>query len=85
MQLDINLGDIDLEKELSKHIQRKFELSLSKVAPYISAVSITLSETTDVNTPSDKHCLLKLSLINLPDMVIEDTQTDIYYVIENYC
>jgi ribosome-associated translation inhibitor RaiA len=82
MQVNIKFKKIEFEKDIEEHIQRKLALALSRTAPYITAVSITLSKTVDVKNKPDKHCLLKLSVIDSPDVVIEDTQNDLYYVID---
>lgn len=84
MRVDIQFKQIELEKEIKEHIRRQLELALSRTAPYITGISITLSITTtaDIENKQDKHCLLKLSVIDSPDIVIEDTQNDLFYVID---
>lgn len=82
MQVDIQFKKIELEKEVEEHIQRQLELALSRTAPYITGISITLSITTNTGSKQDKHCLLKLSVTDLPDIIIEDTQNDLFYVID---
>jgi len=83
MQVDIKFVHLELDKELKIYIQRKLELTLFRTAAYISAISITLDKNPAANLSSeDIHCLLKISIVDLPDVVIDDTQSDLYYVID---
>jgi len=82
MEVDIKLSIVELDKELEALIQRKLEYAFSRTAHYISSISITLSKRGKDAKHNDVHCLLKISIIDSQDIVIEDTQSDLYYVID---
>lgn len=84
MQVDIEYCQVELDKALEAHVQRKLEFALSRLEVDISAISIVLSDVTHARGGSgnDKHCLLTISIAGLSDIVIEDTQADLYCVID---
>lgn len=84
MQVDISLSLVELDKEVKIYIQRKLEIALSRTALYITAISIVLSKkrSSESENENDIHCILTLSIIDSPEVVIEDTQSNLYYVID---
>ena len=79
MKIDIKNRLNEFHQPLEEHIQRKLRLALSKVAAYISSITFIIS---DVIGQSEKHCSLTLSLYHMPNIVIEETHADIYFVID---
>ncbi|PCH94556.1 MAG: hypothetical protein COB83_11185 [Gammaproteobacteria bacterium] len=82
MQVDISLSLVELDKEVKIYIQRKLEIALSRTSLYITAISIVLSKKRSSENENDIHCILTLSIIDSPEVVIEDTQSNLYYVID---
>jgi len=82
MQVNIKLSIVELDKELERLIQRKLEYAFSRTAHYISSIVITLSKANRGAKNSEVHCSLKMSIIGSKDIVVEDTQSDLYYVID---
>lgn len=81
MQIDIQALHFSLTKSLSNHAQRRVHFALACCDDVILRVIIKLS---DINGPrggEDKHCHLQVVLSGLPDVVIEDTQVDMYVAI----
>jgi hypothetical protein len=71
---------VNVNGDLETKIQRKLQLALSRVEPYINAISIEFTSAT--NASSAIHCRLTLEIINQGDIVIEDTQMDLECVID---
>lgn len=82
MNIDIQAGKIELDKAIEMHIQRKLNLGLSKVHSHIESVQISLSDVAGMEDVSKKHCEVKFSFFNMADLVIEETQTDLYCAID---
>ncbi len=81
MQIDIQARHFSMTDALSKHVERKIRLSLTCCDEYILKVIIRLS---DINGPrggTDKHCHVQVVLCGLADVVIEDTEADMYVAI----
>lgn len=82
MQLDIQARDFPLTEALHKHAERRLQFALSCCSDHMMRVVMRLS---DINGPrggADKHCHLQVVLAGLPDVVIEDTEADMYVAID---
>jgi len=81
MQVSIQSSGVKISGDLETKIQRKIQLALSRVEPYIATISIKL--TSEVNARgSSTHCRITLIIVDQGDIVIEDTQTDAECVID---
>jgi len=81
MQIDIQALGFSLTESLRNHAERHLYFSLACCDGHIIRVVMRLS---DINGPrggEDKHCHLQVVLAGLPDVVIEDTQADMYVAI----
>lgn len=82
MQIDIQAREFCLTDALRNHIDRRLKFALSNHDEHIHHVMVRLS---DINGPrggEDKCCHLQVVLSGLPDVVIEDTETDLYVAID---
>jgi putative sigma-54 modulation protein len=82
MQFDIQTRGFSMTDSLLNHTQRRLLFSLTFFKNKINRVIVRLS---DVNGPrggSDKRCHLQFKLEGLPDVVIEDTEVDLYAAID---
>ncbi len=82
MQIDIQARHFSLTESLRNHADRRLHFTLSSFDEYIFKVVMRLS---DINGPrggKDKHCHLQVILGGLPDIVIEDTEADMYIAID---
>ncbi|MCG6860980.1 MAG: HPF/RaiA family ribosome-associated protein [Chromatiaceae bacterium] len=82
MQIDIETSDFPVTEALRDHAERQLLFALTCCGEHIRRVVMRLS---DVNGPRggpDKRCRLRLKLAGLPDLVVEDTQTDLYVAID---
>lgn len=82
MRIDIKTHKFPLTSALRSHAQRRLHYALSSIEDHIQRVVMRLS---DINGPRggvDKRCRLQLVLEGLPDLVVEDTQADLYMAID---
>jgi putative sigma-54 modulation protein len=82
VQIDIQTCDFPLTQTLRSHAERRLRSALTCCGERIRRVAMRLS---DVNGPrggTDKRCLLQVVLAGLPDVVVEDTQADLYVAID---
>lgn len=82
MQIDIQARNFSLTEALQVHIERRLRFALTCCEDHIQRVVIRLS---DINGPrggADKRCNLQVVLAGLPDVVIEDTEADLYVAID---
>jgi len=82
MQIIIQARNFPLTKTLRKHVQRRLGFALSSRDDHIKRIQVRLS---DINGPrggADKRCHIQLEVSQLADVVIEDTELDIYTAID---
>ena len=82
MQVDIQARDFSLTNALRIHAERRLRFALSCCDDHIQRIVMRLS---DINGPrggADKRCHLQVVLKGLPDVVIEDTEADLYVAID---
>lgn len=81
MKTDIKARNFVLTNALHDHVNRRLNFALGRVADHVHKVTVRLS---DINGPKggiDKHCHIHVALRQLPDVVIEDIEADLYYAI----
>ena len=82
MQIDIQARNFSLTHALRGHIERRLGFALSTRDEHIQRISVRLS---DINGPrggEDKCCHIQVVLPHLTDVVIEDTEVDMYAAID---
>lgn len=81
MNIDIQSRDFQLTEALESHIRRRLDFALSPRYEQIQHIQVRLS---DVNGPrggADKCCHLHIVLPHLQDVVVNDTELDMYIAI----
>ncbi len=81
MIIDIQARDFQLTDALSHYIRRRLDFALSPRYEQIQQIQVRLS---DVNGPrggKDKCCQLHIVLPRLQDVVVDDTEVDMYVAI----
>ena len=81
MQIDIQARHFSLTDALRNHAERRLRLALTCCKNHISRVVMRLSDTNGPRGGVDKHCHLQVVLSGLSDVVIEDTEADLYVAI----
>ncbi len=82
MQMDIQCRGFELTDGLRDYARKRLAYSLSHGDAHIGRVIVRLS---DINGPrggEDKRCHVEVRLKGLPEVVIEDTQADLYVAID---
>jgi ribosomal subunit interface protein len=82
MQIEIQARNFSLTEALRGHIQRRLGFALSTRYEHIKRILVRLS---DINGPrggNDKCCLIQVVLPGQADVVIEDTESNLYVAID---
>jgi len=82
MQMDIQSQGFTLTVGLRDYLMKRLAYGLNHGDEYITRVTVRLS---DINGPrggTDKRCLIEVRLRQLPAVVIEDTEADLYVAID---
>jgi len=82
MQIDIQALDFSLTDALRSHAERRLRFALTCCDDRIQRVVMRLS---DINGPrggADKSCHLQVVLAGLPNVVVEDIESDLYVAID---
>lgn len=82
MHLDIQARSFNLTLSLNNYLHKRIRTSISPRAEYIRRINVRLS---DINGPHggvDKRCQLHLIMPHLADIVIEETQDNLYSAID---
>ncbi len=85
MQIDIQAHEFILTDALRQYAERRLSYALSCCNDNIQKVEMRLS---DINGPrggEDKRCHICVILPGLPEVVIEDVETDLYVAIDRAC
>lgn len=82
MQIEIQARDFSLTSALRSHIKRRVGYAFSSYQHYIEYIDVRLS---DINGPrggSDKRCQLHIVLPNHTNIIVMDTEPDLYVAID---
>jgi len=82
MQIDIQSRGFTLTDALLSYSQRRILFALAYCSGHVNRVVIRLS---DINGPrggADKRCHVQIMLAGIPDVVVEDTEVDLYAAID---
>jgi putative sigma-54 modulation protein len=82
MRIDIQTSGFKLTGGLREHTERRLQFALSWAVHDVRKVVVRLS---DINGPrggNDKRCYIQIPIPGRPDVVIEDTESDLYVAID---
>ena len=82
MQIDIQARNFSLTNAIRSHAEQRLRFALTCCDDHIQLVVMRLS---DINGPrggADKRCHLQVILAGLPDVVVEDIESDLYVAID---
>ena len=82
MQIDIQSRGLALTDARREYTERRLQFALARVGDRVRRVTVRLF---DVNGPRggiDKRCTIQVMLNGLADVVIEDTEADLYVAID---
>ena len=81
MQIDIQARDFTLTDALQSHADRRLYFSLTPCVVRIQRIVMRLSDARRSGGIAEKRCHLQVVLAGLPDVVIEETEADLYVAI----
>ncbi len=81
MQIDTHTHGFALTEGLSAHLQRRLRFALGRIGGGVQRVVVRLSDINAERGGVDKRCRLQLQLPGQPDVVVEDTRSDLYTAI----
>ena len=82
MQIDIQSRGFPLTNALLGYSQQRVHLAMAYISGHVNRVIIRLS---DINGPrggADKCCRIQVALAGIPDVVVGDTEVDMYDAID---
>lgn len=82
MQIEIQARNFFLTKAIQNHVERRLDFALSTRHEHIQRILVRLS---DINGPrggQDKSCQIQVVLPHLADVIVEDTQSNLYVAID---
>ena len=78
MQIDIQARRFSLTDALRSHAERRLRFALTCCDDHIQRVVMRLSDINGPHGGADKRCHLQVVLAGLSDVVVEDTEADLY-------
>jgi ribosome-associated translation inhibitor RaiA len=82
MQVDIQSLGFSLTPALSAYARRRIDDSLGFAAARINRLVVRLSDINGCRGGDDKRCLIDLRAKGVPEIVIEDVESDLYAAID---
>ena len=82
MKIDLQAQHFSLTKALRDHVVRRLGFALTAGAEQVQRVLVRLSDSNGPRGGSDKRCKIQLVLPRHPDIVIEDTEANLYVAID---
>ena len=82
MKIDLQARHFSLTKALRNHVVRRLGFALSAGADQVQRVLVRLSDANGPRGGSDKRCKIQLVLPRQADIVIEDTEANLYVAID---
>ena len=82
MQLDIRRHGIDIDEASRDRLERRVEFALGRLGQHVSRVWVHLADDHGTRGGSDKRCRVLVRLQHLPDVLIDDHDSDLNVVID---
>jgi ribosomal subunit interface protein len=79
MQIEIESPDFPLTDAMRAFLERRLRYDLTRCDDRIGAVQVHLSDVNGRRGGVDKRCLVRVRLRGDNDVVVEDTETDLYF------
>ena len=82
MQIDVQALGFELTSALRAHTKRRLHFALGRSDAQVSRLWVGLSDQNGPRGGEDKRCHVRIALTNAPEVVIEDTEADLYVAID---
>ncbi|MBL4791117.1 MAG: HPF/RaiA family ribosome-associated protein [Kordiimonadaceae bacterium] len=82
MKIELQALHLELTPALERHIECKINMAFSRLEPQITVILVRLSEEHIGDKTTGATCWLQVSIDTLGNVVVEDTQVEIYAAID---
>lgn len=82
MQIKIQTRSFSLTDALRNHVRRRLGFALAGRDEQIRRIQVRLSDTNGPRGGDDKQCHIQVVMSHLPDVIVEDTEADMYVAID---
>jgi ribosome-associated translation inhibitor RaiA len=82
MQIDIQSTGFSLADTFVSYYRQQLTFALAYCSGHVKQVDVRLSEVNASRGCRQKRCYIQIMLAGIPDVVIEDTETDLYAAID---
>ena len=82
MQIAIQTNGFELTEGLRAHVERRIRFAFDWANFLVGKVAVRLSDLNGPRGGEDKRCVIQLAVAGASDVVIEDTQSDLYVAID---
>jgi len=82
MQIDVQAFGFELTPALRSHTVRRLHFALGWSDAQVARLSVRLSDLNGPRGGEDKRCHLRITLTDAPEVLIEDTEADLYVAID---
>ena len=82
MQIVIQSRGFDLTAGLREHVQRRIHFALDWANYHVGKVYVRLSDINGPHGGEDKRCHIQIEAPGVADVVIKDTEVDLYVAID---
>ena len=82
MKINIRARGFELTDRLREHTERHLRFALGWADDHLRQISIRLSSQSGPRVGKNKRCLIQIDFPGAQDIVIEDTEDDIYVAID---
>lgn len=85
MQYDIQSKGFSLTESLKNYTAQRMRFALQRSNSHVIRAHVRLADINDPRGGVDKRCHIELALADHNNIVIEDTQADLYFAIDRAC
>ena len=82
MQIAIQTNAFEITEGLRVHVERRIRFAFDWADLVVNKVAVRLSDLNGPRGGEDKRCVIQVAVSGAPDVVIEDTQSDLYVAID---
>ena len=82
MQVELIIRNADLAKILRNYADRRLHFALSRFGDRVDRVMVTVSESSEGERTSEKHCSIRVDLKPFGQVFAQETDPDVYAAID---
>lgn len=82
MKIFVQARGFNLTDDLRQHVERRLRFALDWAHYHVTKVSVRLSDLNGPRGGEDKRCQIQVSAAGAAEVVIEDTEVDLYIAID---